>query len=99
MPASPIARRNHLLRLLAEASHCERELARRLHVSRRTVHNDLRDLDQRFPRRIQRRRDAANNVILGWDGPIPHLLRDTIDHLDHLELIALVAARGPMELH
>lgn len=86
------SRRNRMLRLLAAGPHTVEALAQRLHLSRSQAYRDLQALERRFPGRLQG--DSGPGASRSWPGHPPHLLAATIDHLDHLELIALVAARG-----
>lgn len=89
-------RHNQLLKLIAQEALSQQDLARLLGCSDRTIRSDMEALAERFPGYIRNLRDEQNRICYQWQGLPPHLLDDSnsIAYLDHLELVALVAARG-----
>lgn len=75
------------------------ELARRLRprVVRRTVANHLRWLREQLPDQIAAQR-TPQGLRYRCHGLPPHLLAAPLQHLDEVELAALVAARGLLQL-
>jgi len=88
-----LQRETRIIQSIAKDAQTISTIAKRLHQPERTVRDDLRRLEQRFPERITRRREDGHSLI-AWAGPIPESLHNRLERLDHSELVALVTARA-----